>query len=662
MPRWLKYTLVGGAAFLALAVIGLIVFVHTFDFNRHVRLAVEEVKRTTGREFRISGELEVKVFPRLAIVAGDVAFGNAPWGSRAEMAKIKRIEGEIALLPLLRREISLVRLVAVEPDVLLETDAKGVGNWVFGPAPTKPAAADESAALRVDTRELAIDRGVLAYRDGATRETLQLTVKRLGLTEQSLSAQNDLDLDAAFRDQAFTIKGTIGTIQRILEKDSAWPVDVALATDGAAGTIAGTVDWRPKVPAVDGTLKAEVSEIAGLERLAATALPLPMPLALSAKLGTSAGEQRADPVQITLGKGTVQGRITLRTADPRPFVSAQLKSPAVDLASLADRGRAPKARGERVFSDAPFPLQALHSLDAEAELAIDHLVLPNKLPVEAVRVRAALKQARLEVQSLQATIAGGAVKGHAVLDAAKIKSPTLAVNLDSHGIELSKLAAAVGQARVSSGGSTDVAVNLSGPGGSLHRFAGGANGELRVVIGPARMTGGALDAGVGVLNHILDKADPFRQSDPSTDLKCAVVRLPVRDGIATSQRTIAYETSKINMVVAGTIDLGTEALDLAIRPTAKEGLGIGAANLAELVRVTGTLSRPEVGIDTVASAKAALSVGGAIATGGISLIAESLFSKGTADHTPCQSALAEGAAVQNRADKPPRGPVGRLFK
>ena len=661
MPRWIKYALVSVAAFLALALIGLIVLVHTLDFNRYARLAVEAVKRTTGREFRIGGELAVKVFPRLAIVVEDVAFGNAPWGSRADMAKIKRIEGEIALLPLLRREIRLVRFLAVEPDVLLETDAKGVGNWVFGPALTKPAAADESAALSLDARELAIDRGVLAYHDRATRETLQLTVKRLGLTEQSSAAQYDLNLDAAFRDQAFTIKGTIGTIEQVLAKDSAWPVNVALATDGAAGTIAGTVDWRPKVPAVDGVLKAEASKIAGLERLAGTALPLPTPLALSAKLGTSAGEQRADSIQVAFGKSTVQGRITLRTADPHPFVSAQLKSPEVDLAPLADRGGASRAPGGRVFSDAPFPLQALHAFEADAELAIDHLVLPNKLPVEAVQVRATLKRARLEVQSLQATIAGGAVKGHAALDAARIESPTLAVNLDGHGINLATLAAAA-DARVASGGNTDIAVNLNGPGGSLHRFASGANGELRVVIGPARITGGGLDAGGGLLTDILDKADPYRRSDPSTDFKCGVVRLPVRDGIAISQRTIAYETTKVNMVVAGTINLGTEALDLAIRPTVKKGLGIGATNLAELVRVTGTLSRPQIGIDTVASAKAALSVGGAMATGGISLLAESLFSKETADRTPCQNALAERATVQNKADKPSRGPVGRLFK
>jgi len=51
IPRWIEYTLVSVAAFLALALIGLIALVHTLDLNRYVKLAIEEVKRTTGREF-----------------------------------------------------------------------------------------------------------------------------------------------------------------------------------------------------------------------------------------------------------------------------------------------------------------------------------------------------------------------------------------------------------------------------------------------------------------------------------------------------------------------------------------------------------------------------------------------------------------------------------
>ena len=135
----------------------------------------------------------MKVFPRLAIVAWDVAFGNGPWGSRAEMAKIKRIEGEIALLPPLCREISVVRFVTVEPDVLRETDAKGFGSWES--APTTPAAVDESAALSLDARELAIERGVPVYQATKGSPVDRFVDKRLGDTRQPPSAPRTLPPD-----------------------------------------------------------------------------------------------------------------------------------------------------------------------------------------------------------------------------------------------------------------------------------------------------------------------------------------------------------------------------------------------------------------------------------------------------------------------------------
>ncbi len=122
------------------------------------------------------------------------------------------------------------------------------------------------------------------------------------------------------------------------------------------------------------------------------------------------------------------------------------------------------------------------------------------------------------------------------------------------------------------------------------------------------------------------------------------------------------------MVMAGTINLRTEGLDLAIRPTVKEGIGIGAGALSELVRVTGTLSDPSVGIDTLGSARAALSVGGAILTGGLSLLGEAAFSKVTADQHPCQTALAGGTTGKTPAPAPKKedegflGSVRRLFK
>jgi uncharacterized protein involved in outer membrane biogenesis len=667
LPRWLKYTLVGFAALLAVAGIALAVVVHTIDLDRYARLAIAEVKTLTGRELAIRGDLKISVFPRLAVRAEDVSFANAAGGSRPEMIKAKRVDGAVALLPLLRRKVEITRLAVTDLDVLLEKDAKGVANWVLKPpAPKAGPQPTGTPDFEFDVAELVVDGGNLAWRNGASKASFRLAVRRLRLKERALTTDRDVELDAAFRDQPFAVKGRIGRILDLIAKASDWPVDLVATTDGASATAKGAIDWSAALPALDLALKAELKHGAGVAKLAGTPLDVPMPATLTAKFTSARGEQVADPLKLTLGKSTVEGRASLKTNGARPFLSAKLSSPEIDLAQA--NGTKRERRAGRVFSDAPFPLEALQKFDADAELAVGRLVLRNKLPLEALKARAVLKAGRLELQPVTATVGGGAVSGRLVLDASRPKAPTLAVALDGKGISMERIAAATGNAGSVTGGATDVAINLDGPGESAARFVGGANGEVRVVMGPARASGAALDAGGGAITSILDKANPFRRTDPYTDLRCAVVRLPVRDGIASSHRTIAYETAKVNMVMAGTINLRTEGLDLAIRPTVKEGIGIGAGALSELVRVTGTLSDPSIGIDTLGSARAALSVGGAILTAGLSLLGEAAYSKVTADQHPCQTALAGGTAAKAPAPEPKKedegflGSVRRLFK
>ena len=669
LPRWLKYTLAGFAALLAVAAIAVAVVVQTIDVDRYARLAIAEVKTLTGRELAIRGNLKISVFPRLAVRAEDVSFANAAGGSRPEMVKAKRVDGAVALLPLLRRKVEITRLAVTDLDVLLEKDAKGVGNWVLKPpAPGTGSQPAGKPDFEFDVAELVVDGGNLTWRNGASKETLRLAVRRLRLKERALSTDRDAELDASFRDQPFTVKGRIGRIVDLIAKASDWPVDVVAATDGASATAKGAIDWSAALPALDLALKAELKHSAGVAKLAGTPLDLPMPATLTAKFTSGRGEQVADPLKLTLGKSTVEGRASLRTNGARPFLSAKLSSPEIDLAQANGAKREP--RSGRVFSDAPFPLEALQRFDADAELAVGRLVLRNKLPLEALKARAVLKAGRLELQPVSATVGGGAVSGRLVLDASRPKAPTLALALDGKGISMERIAAATANAGSVTGGATDIAIHLDGPGESAARFVGGANGEVRVVMGPARASGAALDAGGGAISSILDKVNPFRRTDPYTDLRCAVVRLPVRDGIASSHRTIAYETAKVNMVMAGTINLRTEGLDLAIRPNVKEGIGIGAGALSELVRVTGTLSDPSVGIDTLGSARAALSVGGAILTAGLSLLGEAAYSKVTADPHPCQTALAGGTAgktpapapVPKKEDEGLLDSVRRLFK
>ena len=284
-------------------------------------------------------------------------------------------------------------------------------------------------------------------------------------------------------------------------------------------------------------------------------------------------------------------------------------------------------------------------------------MLPNALPLQAVHLVLVARDRKLDVSPLAFTLARGPVTGKITLDATGSAAPRLKAKLDGAGIRLEELAAATGRTGQVSAGETNVAVDLAGTGSSLRRLAASASGNVQIVVGPAQLAANALDIGGDTFTKLADIVNPFRKSDPTTELRCAVVRLPLRDGVVTIKRSVAYETSKINMVMAGLVDLREETLDLAIRPSVTQGLRIGVANLAELVRVTGPLTEPRIGLDTMGAARQTVSIGAAVATGGLSLLGEAVL-KGAIDPHPCQSALATGAPGSTSASKPDKpGPV-----
>ena len=107
---------------------------------------------------------------------------------------------------------------------------------------------------------------------------------------------------------------------------------------------------------------------------------------------------------------------------------------------------------------------------------------------------------------------------------------------------------------------------------------------------------------------------------------------------ATTDKGIAAQTGKMNLIGSGVINLKTEELEIQIHPKAREGLGIGAGTLAQLVRVGGTLAEPKPEPDPVGVLKTGASIGAAVFTSGLSLLAEGLFRHVTADKSPCVTA------------------------
>lgn len=132
-----------------------------------------------------------------------------------------------------------------------------------------------------------------------------------------------------------------------------------------------------------------------------------------------------------------------------------------------------------------------------------------------------------------------------------------------------------------------------------------------------------------------------------TTLKCGVVHYDIKDGMATTENGIAFETDKLLILGTGTINLKNEQLTLLIesRPkqdivegTLKTLITVGDMSLAGLVQVGGTLAEPRLELNPAGVLKEGVSITAAVATGGLSSLATRLFDEATKDENPCLTA------------------------
>ncbi|MGH6623823.1 MAG: AsmA family protein [Burkholderiaceae bacterium] len=663
VKRWLwiglgaiAVLLAGGAALIA-----------TMDLEGFARARLGLVEQATGRSLKVAGALSVRLFPRIVIVAEDVRFANAKWGSQPDMLRVQRLEGVVALIPLLRRQIEIARMELVAPELLLETDAKGTGNWELVTTPAgQPTGSDSSAkAFGISAPSIVVKNGKVVVR-GRTGAPLQLAIDSFELAPSSRAGFDQIELKAAWHEQPFAIKGTMGSVARLIAREPKWPLDLVFTVPGTEVKFTGELDRSAAHAAVNGKLAAEIREFAAISRLAGMQLDWPTPTTLTATLAAATAVQRVDPMVLQVGKTAIEGSAAINTGGPRPRITARLTSKDLDLAKPSTGGKSatatatPAASG-RVFSDAKLPFAALTRADADIDLRVDRLRLPDGLQLANLNLRAALANGRLIAEPINMNLAQGAVNGRLEVQAAGVPRTTL--RFSAKQLSLPALLAQLGRPTQMTGGLTDASTDLALSGDSLRVMAASADGIVRVSIGAAHLTA-ALALG-DVMTALFDAVNPGRATSPGTELRCAVAVLPLRSGVATIDRSIAIETSKFDVIASGTIDLHSEQIDLSLRPIVKQGLGVGTLNLAQFVNLRGPLTHPKVGIGQKEVIAGALSIGAAAATGGLSLLGERLL-KQAADPNPCQTALsgkpaAAGKPAEQAAPVDPASILKGLF-
>ncbi|MFH1487583.1 MAG: AsmA family protein, partial [Pseudomonadota bacterium] len=530
MGRTLKWIIGIVVALIVVSVIAVYVILSFYDFNDLKPPIAKAAKEATGRELIIGGDIDLDIGLTPSLVLTGITFQNAPWGSRPEMVKLKRIEVQVALLPLISGNIEIKRFMLVEPDILVETDKTGKSNLAFdAPKKKTPGKQEEKAepggmtALpALSFNKLEIEKGTLAYRDGISGKITQVNLNRLTASAAGLDSPMDLGLKGEFNKAAFELSGTLGPIAALLDPKKAWPLKMTAKAFDATVNLEGSIKDALSQSGIDLVFKVQVRDWTKLSELAAQPIPIKEALEISGRAADAGPKAyKVSDLKMTLGSIAVAGHVGVNLSKKVPYLDVALSSQTLDLrpffpkeggkeASKAKAGT-PKEKPKKVFPDDPLPLDGLRQVDGIFKIQVGKVLLP-RLAVNDLDVEASMKGGALNLKPLKATIGGGALNGSVALNP-RGKAADLAALLKIDGFELGKMLKELGITDLIEG-SLDVDVDLKGQGISVASLMAGLNGHTSVIMSKGRINNKHIDLLGGDISSSV-----LRLLDPTTEKK-----------------------------------------------------------------------------------------------------------------------------------------------
>jgi uncharacterized protein involved in outer membrane biogenesis len=618
--------IIGGVV--AVLILGIVVFLATFDVSQYKGLIQDQAKAATGRDVKIGGiKLSISLTP--AIVITDVSLANAPWGTKPEMFTATEISASTQLIPLLQGDVRISTVTINGASALLEVNKAGKPNWEFD----VPPSASSTTPLTISG--LKLDGFNLAYNDAQSAQSANVVlgkseIKLAGdISKLEVTRLDVADLAAEYKDRtqtasvrmgktAMDAKGPIAALgitelnvgeTAVAYKGEGGPVDVNLNAFKIAGDGAVNVEGT-----VSGQAISAKGTVAPIAELVTMKKPIPAKVVLEAF-----GLKIDADVVADISKKT-------------PSISGTIAIPELDLSKLMPPPPGAKAAktppGAKVFPADPLPWDLLSIADADAKLSIGKLTLPNGLTLDDVVLPVKLKAGRLEAGGVGANLLGGRVAADVTLVQSEKR---MAIKGTAQGFTAERLANELKVTDLITQGPLDIAIDVRGAGDSVKAIMAGLNGSVIGGMGESRIRNDALNIiGADVIMQVLSAINPMGNKDPYTVARCAVINFQIANGIANTNQGIALVTDKMDVVSTGKIDLAQEQVDLSMKPRATTGISVGLGQLTQSFKVAGPLSAPGVKMDGKGAVKALGSIGAAFATGGVSLLAQGAADKAEA--------------------------------
>ncbi len=614
---------------LLVLIIAAIILVPMFvDLNDHKQRIILEVKKATGRDLVIAGEIGLSVFPRFALELNGLSLSNAPGFEPEKFAAVKHAEVRVNMIPLLFSQVLEADTVQVEGLILnLAKSKQGVTNWddMLGQekasdSPDVPSGGNgaqkgmmaftiggvtikdaqvvwddqttgeryQVADLNLETGEIVPGRSVdIKFNMGLESRKPQLK-GHLGLTgslrvddKSSVVSLDDLALDTEVIGEGLPeqgVKGRLGANIRYDQANDVLDVNELVVTSGSLA-LKGALEGHGLTgnPQLEGELRLD--KFSPREWLEGFDIPVPETadpdvldsLELSSNFKADIDSVEFNEMLVKLDQTVVKGDFELISfADPAYIFDLNVDAINLDryLPPAQERAAASPAAGKRSQGGGGGN-EELFPVETLRQLRLDGKLLidsltVNQLHAEAVLLKLRGRDGKLTVDQQIGRFYDGLTKGSVSLDVTG-KTPKMEVNQSLSRILAGPLLMdLMGNDKLI--GSGDLDLNLTSQGGSVNQIKRTLNGNLSFDFRDGAVKGFNLAKMIRDARARLSGEGVAISNEPEqTDFSELTGRADIVNGLVNNQQLLA-KSPYLRVEGAGKANLVEESLDYTIRP------------------------------------------------------------------------------------------------
>ena len=589
---WRRLTWLLVAAVPIAAIVG-VVWIGTRDLSRYQARLTEQIRKVTGRELAAKVPLAVKLGSQPAMVAEGITLSNAPWGSRPDLARVRKLTLFIDPVALFLGEIKVGRLLIEGADILVEQNDVGDTNLDMLPPPDGSGPhAGENRSLRLRTSAvfpwidtIEVRDSVLTVAQGAGRPPVVLEVPTA--TFRSPAPGQPLQIEGRFaapQAAPLVLTGTAGSFDGWMR---ALPGNIDLQGSFGGGKIA--IKGGVGVKGTTVQINAEGPDVSAFGPYIRLPVPAGGPYVLAAKAGTQRSAFKVDVTTLKVGSSELTADALFRVdRKGTPTITVNADVTRLDIGDLkaapaaAASTSAPSPTQPRLVPTMPFSASWLGRSALSATVQFGEIIgLASKVQTASLTLTSS--ETRFAFRGA-ATIGGGSAGFDLAYDpTGRIGQATLTAS--TNRVPLADLSSLLGFDLGLRDAVADIDLRLRGGGRTTRDALNAASGSLEVAIAKGSWPREQLASWPAETQRLL------AVGDSSVPFNCVAGRFDVTGGVAFLRRLVV-DTPRATMVGGGYLQLRSEAWEFILAPEARDNQN---AALASPLRLKGGSGRAIAG-------------------------------------------------------------------